>query len=175
MRFGRAPPPEVLSVEWWWSAPAVQIEALRGLSRLNLAGFCALVLLLLLVRRVSLRMGAAALKCGQERTLNLSELNRVVTMKEVFLAYLNAGILEPLLVLAEGRSNISGKAAVVNVLQLFGLCWWIYLLSDVFDTSDVAQAYTYERKLVKDPPAWLQSGGAAGRRRRRDGERVMAD
>jgi len=90
------------------------------------------------------------------RTLDVGALNRVVASKEIMWAYLNAGVLEPLLTIA-GSEDITEKQLIVNCLQLAGLMFWIYLIFDAFDTSDVQQAFVY-RKLKKsaaDTQPWL--------------------
>jgi hypothetical protein len=78
-----------------------------------------------------------------EHILNVHNLNDVKLVKEVFLAYLNAAILEP--VLAIGGLD-SGEDAyriklLANSFELFSLCWWIWLVSDAFDYDDVMFQY----------------------------------
>jgi len=55
------------------------------------------------------------------RTLDVGALNRVVASKEIMWAYLNAGVLEPLLTIA-GSEDITEKQLIVNCLQLAGCC-----------------------------------------------------
>jgi len=98
-------------------------------------------------------------------TLNMASLNKVNIFKEVFLGYVNAGMLEPILAIASS-DDPSTKALVINLAQLCGLFSWLYLLTDAFDNSDTQQAYVYWTRLTKcgkvtDLPRWLKHSAAA--------------
>jgi len=131
--------------------PPVSSWGIPGLNTTEATVYAALVVTLVTIRWSS----TFASRTGT-RTLDVAALNRVVATKEILWAYLNAGILEPLLTIA-GSEDISEKQLIVNCLQLAGLIFWIYLIFDAFDTSDVQQAFVY-RKLKKsaaDVQPWL--------------------
>jgi hypothetical protein len=80
-----------------------------------------------------------------QHILNIHNLNDVILFKEVFLTYLNAAILEPILSIG---SLESGETAFVikvmtNLFELLSLCWWVWLLTDAFDFNDVMFQYKY--------------------------------
>lgn len=77
-----------------------------------------------------------------EHTLVITALNDAVLFQEVFLAYLNAALLEPTLAIG-GMEEVSGAELLTNVLSGAAICWWIWLLTDAFDFADVLQFYTY--------------------------------
>ena len=54
------------------------------------------------------------------------------------MAYLNAAILELLLSIAGDDDD--AKKPMAHLLQLFSLVFWTYILTDAFDTADVAAA-----------------------------------
>jgi hypothetical protein len=94
-------------------------------------------------------------------TLNMAALNRVNLFKECFLAYVNAGMLEPILAIASADYDVSTKSLMINLAQLLGLFSWLYLLSDAFDISDTQQAFIYWDRITdcgqkKDLPSWLK-------------------
>jgi hypothetical protein len=74
-----------------------------------------------------------------EHVLNIHHLNDVNLIKEVFLAYLNAALLEPVLSIGglESGEPAFGIKFLTNLFELFSLCWWIWLVSDAFDYCDV--------------------------------------
>ena len=132
--------PAVCTADYWECPLFVELPQL---SRYEGAAFVAFVLALVVVRAYGRRANARALDGSAARVLDMGALNRVVTFKEVFLAYLGAGMLEPLLTMASADA-LTARDVLVNTLQLLGLCVWIYLLSDAFDTSDVVQAFLYK-------------------------------
>jgi len=88
-----------------------------------------------------------------EHVLNLHNLNDVNLIKEVFLAYLNAALLEP--VLALGNEDTSSVKSLANIFELLSLCWWIWLVSDAFDFNDVMVQYKFHyefREEIEDDP-----------------------
>ena len=96
-------------------------------------------------------------------TLDMPALNRVNIFKEVFLGYVNAGMLEPILAIASSDYDITTKSLITNMSQLLGLCSWLYLLTDAFDVTDTQQAYIYWDRIAKqgtvkekDFPKWFK-------------------
>jgi len=89
-----------------------------------------------------------------ERLLKLTNLNDVNLVKEVFLAYLNAAILEPILAIG-GMEEVVGTQLAMNILMLGSICWWIWLITDAFDFEDVTQHFKYyvelREEVEKDP------------------------
>lgn len=105
-------------------------------------------------------------KMKTEAVLNMSALNRVNIFKEVFIGYVNAGMLEPILAIASSEYDVSTKSLVINLAQLFGLCSWLYLLTDAFDITDTQQAYIYwdrisKRGEVTKFPKWFKRAKGA--------------
>lgn len=86
--------------------------------------------------------GVSKYKQVTNATLNFTALNTACTMKEVMLAYLSAAILEPALAIM-GAEHAEGRQIVVNLANLLGICWWIFLLVDSFDYTDTARQKTY--------------------------------
>jgi len=103
----------------------------------------------------------------KQATLNMAALNRVNVFKEVFMGYVNAGMLEPILAIASSDYDTSYKSTIINLAQLIGLCSWLYLLVDAFDISDTQQAFVYWDRVTKqgekELPPWLKrpKGAAA--------------
>ena len=54
---------------------------------------------------------------------------------QVFLAYLNAALLEPVLAIA-GMEAAEGPQLLINTLTLISIFWWIWLVTDAFDWAD---------------------------------------
>ena len=73
--------------------------------------------------------------------LHMGAMHKCVYFKEVFWNYLCAAMLEPLLSIVD--QDATSKSLVANVLQLFGLLWWVYNLHDAFDSSDTTQVHKY--------------------------------
>jgi hypothetical protein len=73
-----------------------------------------------------------------KRTLDLSALNSAIMYKEVFMAYLNAALLEPVLAIG-GMEEVVGQELAINVFTLASICWWIWVVTDGFDYTDVCQ------------------------------------
>ena len=107
---------------------------------------------------------ADATPMKKSAVLNMHALNRVNIFKEVFLGYVNAGMLEPILAIASSEYDITGKSLAINFAQLLGLFSWLYLLSDAFDISDTQQAFVYWDRIDKGSlPSWLRrSKGTRG-------------
>ena len=84
-----------------------------------------------------------------EHTLDLHALNDANLYKEVFLAYLNAALLEPVLAIG-GMQEVVGQELIINVFTLGSICWWIWLVTDAFDYTDVMQHFTYQVNLRKE-------------------------
>ncbi|CAJ1952322.1 unnamed protein product [Cylindrotheca closterium] len=89
-----------------------------------------------------------------EHTLKMAALNDAVLFQEVFLAYLNAALLEPILAIG-GMEEVKGGEFAINALSAAAICWWIWLLTDAFDFTDVVQFFTYHgdfREQVETDP-----------------------
>lgn len=76
------------------------------------------------------------------RVLDLSALNDACMYKEVFLAYLNAALLEPVMAIA-GMEEVVGQELAINIFTLGSICWWIWMVTDAFDYNDVCQSFKY--------------------------------
>jgi len=92
--------------------------------------------------------------------LNMSRLNQAVLFKEVMLAYMNAAVLEPVISLA-GEGDLSTKGIILHICMLFSIFWWIFILSDAFDATDVTQSFQYKsfHEVIDKKPGdydWLQ-------------------
>lgn len=73
-------------------------------------------------------------------------LNESNLVKEVFLAYLNAALLDPILSLVEMAKSDNGADfydVFVGVCGFAAICWWIWLVTECFDFTDVMQQYKY--------------------------------
>lgn len=79
---------------------------------------------------------------GGTRTLDLSALNDACMYKEVFMAYLNAALLEPVLAIG-GMEEAVGEELLINIFTMGSICWWIWLVTDAFDYADICQRYKY--------------------------------
>jgi len=75
--------------------------------------------------------------------LDLSALNDACMYKEVFLAYLNAALLEPVLAIG-GMEDVVGQELAINVFTLGSICWWIWMVTDAFDYTDICQNFKYQ-------------------------------
>jgi len=155
---GRFQPPPPEPEPSWWASPATSLDALGAVSRAEAATLVLVALALAALRRVCAAASRRALASKDTRVLKLSELNRVVLIKELFLAYLNAGMLEPILAVAGGGSDLTTRKLLVNLCQLLGLVWWLYLLTDSFDDADVKQVFLYHYSEISKSerlPVWL--------------------
>ena len=140
-----------------WLAARV---AESGVPQVPAATEClALLALSLLVLRWA-TVGRRRDRLAGEHVLHLGALNSTRLVKELFLAYLNAALLEPVLAIV-GMERAAGPQLSINVATLGAIFWWIWLLTDAFDYADVAQQFKY-REFRKEaagaatPPAWLQ-------------------
>lgn len=147
------PPPffEQSVVDAWGMPPW-----LSEIDTLEATVFC-----MFLVLFVTVRWYGTVISMKKRAILDMHALNRVNVFKECFLAYVNAGMLEPILAIASSEYDISTKALVINLLQLGGLFSWVYLLSDAFDISDTQQAFVYwdrvsKRGSVTAFPVWYK-------------------
>jgi hypothetical protein len=115
----------------------------------QVAAVCCFITTLLALRIFGVAAGRTALK-SKPHTLDMSRLNDCVLFKEVFLAYLNAALLEPVLAIA-GMEHAEGPQLWINVLTVGAIFWWIFLVTDAFDFADVAQQFRYHsfRKEVE--------------------------
>jgi hypothetical protein len=142
---GRKAQLEISPPEAWWEGTTV----VAGLSAGEAALLCALLAMLLYVRISGRQAMKDALGAkNATRALDISALARVTLVKEVFMAYLGAAILEPLLAIANTDSNATGKELFVTVMELLSLIFWFYMLTDAFDTSDTAASFVYNKKLT---------------------------
>mmetsp|Transcript_29129 Transcript_29129/g.70337 ORF Transcript_29129/g.70337 Transcript_29129/m.70337 type:complete len:290 (+) Transcript_29129:83-952(+) len=108
-------------------------------SRSQVLVLCVMIAAILLLRVASSRH----LKMlSGEHTLRMTHLNDAVLFQEVFLAYLNAALLEPILAIG-GMEEVKGAEFASNALSAAAICWWIWLLTDAFDFADVIQFFTY--------------------------------
>lgn len=91
--------------------------------------------------------------------LDLSALNDACMYKEVFLAYLNAALLEPVLAIG-GMEMAIGQELIINLFTLGSICWWIWMVTDAFDYTDVCQNFKYHvdlrEELSDGKHDWLQ-------------------
>lgn len=78
--------------------------------------------------------------------LDLSCLNDCANFKEVFLSYLQAALLEPVLAIG-GMERAQDMEFIINVLTLISICWWIWLITDAFDFTDVMQVFKYSNEF----------------------------
>ena len=87
-----------------------------------------------------------------EHVLNIHNLNDVNLVKEVFLAYLNAALLEPLLTIAglDPEEESYRIKLLANSFELFSLCWWIWLVTDSFDFNDVMFQYKFHYEFREE-------------------------
>lgn len=101
--------------EAWWEAAT----AIPGLSVGEAALLCGILALLLFVRMSGRQAMKDALGAkNATRALNISALSRVTLVKEVFMAYLSAAILEPLLSIANTESSATSKELFVTVMEV---------------------------------------------------------
>lgn len=82
-----------------------------------------------------------------EHVLDMSNLNDASNFKEVFLCYLQASVLEPVLAIGGSEATTRDEAVVINLLTLASICWWIWLITDAFDFGDVMQCFKYSNEL----------------------------
>ena len=84
-----------------------------------------------------------------EHVLDMNALNNANLFKEVFLAYLNAAVLEPILAIA-GLQEVEGQAFYINLFTIGSICWWIWLVTDAFDCEDVCQHFKYHVEIREE-------------------------
>lgn len=92
-------------------------------------------------------------KLGGEHVLDMSALNFSTVVKEVFLAYLNAALLEPVIAIA-GMDLSEHQQLAINLLTLGSICWWTWIVTDAFDFFDITQQYMYgsfREEIMKEP------------------------
>ena len=93
------------------------------------------------------------------RIVRLASIGRADEFQDIFMGYLCAGILEPLVAIGSASEGKHNELIVLNVLQLLSLCAWLVLLNDAFGTSDVSQAFAM-RKMSEEAAAkgitWLK-------------------
>jgi hypothetical protein len=121
-------------------------DATRNQSLALLLGLATiLVFRLFNTTRSKLLNGGHAREC----VLKISELNNTTLVKEVFLAYLNAALLEPVLTIG-GMEDLNKEEFFLNLFELLSLCWWIWLLTDAFDFFDVMQFYKFHVEFKEE-------------------------
>lgn len=95
--------------------------------------------------------------------VSMSALNSAVLFKEVFMAYCNAAILEPILTIAGEIPDVTLASFVVNMTMLLAMGYWISILTDAFDTTDIEQEFAFQslgEEAKKDTRyAWFQAHG----------------
>ena len=123
-----------------------------------------LVLLIILLLVLRFQDGKRMEKLSGRYILSVPELNNVKILGQVFMSYLQAAILEPILSLVEignreapTRDYDYYSKIVLNILVLGSLCWWIWLLTDAFDYVDIVQQFKYrsfEEEVNADKVKW---------------------
>jgi hypothetical protein len=109
-----------------------------------------------------------------EYTLNTHYLDDVRLFKEVFLAYLNAALLEPVLAIGTMDDVVVGIHLLTNIAELLSIGWWIWLLTDAFDFTDVMQYYKFHvefgEEIGKDRAkySWLRLHDGKSQSHRRE-------
>merc|ERR1711862_392175 len=69
-------------------------------------------------------------------------LNQACILKDLMMVYLTAAILDPVVNLVDEHTNFL-KDILPQIANLFGICWWIYLLIDAFEFSDLLQQFRF--------------------------------
>jgi hypothetical protein len=88
-----------------------------------------------------------------QHVLDLSSLNSTVMYKEIFMAYLSAAILEPIMSISDMESSGMSSELIINIFTLGSICWWMWMVTDAFDHADVMQQYKYQVELKVDADA----------------------
>ena len=132
----------------WYAAPTAIAELSTGEATVLVL----MMVVILYVRKVGRHTARKALEGTGARALNIGALTTAASFKDVFMAYLNAAILEPILSIA-GDDDYTSKKLMVDLLQLFGLIFWTFILTDAFDTADVAASFVFRFKIAKDEEA----------------------
>lgn len=149
-----------------WLHVCLSNSVLKELSVREALTAVVVLLSLAFVRSEAVRMHRRALSVSGGRVLNMSALNRVNAFKEIFWAYLNASLLEPLFSIADADNDDPSNAThklVVNLFQLVGIGAWLVFVYDAFDTSDVQQGFSYRKmRLAGETAAWLRPEGGHG-------------
>ena len=148
MPWRKSPGPEPEPELPWYAVPT----AVADLSTGEAAVLALMMVIILYVRKVGRHAARKALEDKGARALNIGALTTAASFKDVFMAYLNAAILEPLLSIA-GDDDDTSKKLMVDLLQLFSLVFWTYILTDAFDTADVAASFVFRFKIAKDEEA----------------------
>jgi hypothetical protein len=107
----------------------------------QLAFFVVVVAMLLSLRLLTTTKGSSTQTLSGQHVLNIHNLNDVVLIKEVFMAYLNAAILEPILSIGSLEAGQDRLKVITNLFELLSLCWWVWLVTDAFDCNDVMFQY----------------------------------
>lgn len=129
------------------STAAIQSEAVM------FAVVCAAGLLLF---AISYAANKRSLSKVTERTLSMSGLNRALIFKEVFLSYVSAIVLEPVINIVT-NPEMQVKSLVVNLSMILAIMWWVYILNDAFDCNDVTQDKKYSSWQVSEKDNdWFQ-------------------
>ena len=152
------PPPPPTLLEFFTETNVTSLGLPAFLRELSIAEGAVLTALVVFITYLNLYAARTPLK--KAAVLDLKALNRVNMVKECFLAYVNAGMLEPILAIASADYDVSLRSAYLNLLQLAGLFSWLYLLTDAFDISDTQQLYVYWVRVRKEGasklPSWYQ-------------------
>ena len=98
-----------------------------------------------------------------EHHLSLHALNDAICHKEVFLAYLQAAILEPVLSVV-GMEEVKGQELLINVFTLGSIFWWIWMVTDAFDYADIMQNFTYQVNLREE----MEDSANSSKQRRKE-------
>jgi len=96
---------------------------------------------LLCIRAYGRSCADSGFAAGGERVVNMGQLNNASLLKDLVLGYLGAAMLDPLLSITDNRTT--NKQVAVNLAILFGIFWWIYVISDAFDSSDTTYGFKY--------------------------------
>jgi len=110
----------------------------------------------LLLFAISYAANKRTLSKLSERTLSMSGLNKAVIFKEVFLSYVSAIVLEPVINIVS-NPEMQVKSLIVNLLMILAIMWWVYILNDAFDCNDVTQDKKYSKwRDVKRDYDWFK-------------------
>lgn len=95
-------------------------------ARTSVAAISMFVVFLLTIRTFS----ASRVKAlGGKRVVDMHALNNTNLFKEIFMAYLQAAVLEPVLAIASMGDKLDTQEVIINVFTLGSIFSWIWLVS----------------------------------------------
>lgn len=144
-----------------------EVSSRFGLSPLEILGYVAFAISFQVIRVRGKRFENQQMV--GERLLSMSKLNDAMMFKEVFMAYLNAAILEPVLTIAGEEPELTPAGLAVNLAMMFSIGWWIFILTDAFDTSDVQLTFLYQvlETESEQAPAWFRPSDKTAKKERK--------